>query len=112
MRTIGKHENTIFIIVVSLISILLLIYALYSQRELDNFNNIIHNPTFTGMVVGAERSMERITMIGTRFPVYRLHVIGEYIKGDEIIQVDRIFVVPEEMFNQFEIGDTIIQQTP
>ena len=85
----------------------LLIYSIDSHRTWSETNNLIHNPAFTGTVVGRETTIERFTPMGPGFTVYRLHIVGEYFGGYERIQVDHIFVVSEDIFRRFEIGDII-----
>ena len=103
MITIRKHEDIIVIIVIWLLFFAVLLFC---HIKWNYTNNIIHNPTFIGTVVGAESTTKLVTRIW-KVPVHRLHIIGEYLEGDEIIQVDRVFVVSAEIFYQFEEGDTI-----
>ena len=36
---------------------------------------------------------------------YRLYIVGELIEYEEIIQIDRVFVVPFRIYRRFEVGD-------
>ena len=39
------------------------------------------------------------------FGFVRCHIAGEYQDGDETIQVDRVFVVSSDLYEQFDVGD-------
>jgi len=90
------------IVAVILAIIALIIYMVYEEGQ----NNVIHNPTFIGEVVGKESVVRSVG--GTwamRYTEFRLHIVGEYIKDNETIHVDRVFRVYREFYNRFDIGD-------
>ena len=107
MSTVIKEKReTILAIAASILFIAILIYSVYDHINWQYTNNIIHNPTFTGTVVGTETTTEQINRVWGG-SVHRLHIIGEYTSGNETIQVDHVFVVSSDIFYQFEKGDTI-----
>ena len=107
MNEFGRDKEDVAIIALSLAAVLLIFYAIYNHRAEIEMNNIIHNTTFTGTVVGKETTMEGFGLAGPRFTVHRLHIIGEYFENSERIEVDHVFVVSAQMYHRFEIGDII-----
>lgn len=90
------------------IAILAAITIIIVSINLSNKNDIIYDPTFVGEVVGKETKKRAASAAGImRYTEYRLHIIGEYIENDKIIQIDRSFIVSEELFNSLDIGDPI-----
>jgi len=43
---------------------------------------------------------------------YRLRILGEYADGDERRPIDQYFIVSEEMFHRFQIGDVFTNIPP
>ena len=97
------------------ISVSLLVWMiiddLYKRNEVYR---IINNPTFVGKVV----NKDFIQHEGSRFtwPImtmgyteYRLHIVGEYLSSNEIVQLNRIVSVRRYLYDLFEIGDSINQ---
>jgi len=99
-----RNYNDIIVIVIVWLLFFAILFSCHIRWSYTN--NIIHNPTFTGTVVETEITTQLITKVW-RIPVHRLHIIGEYIKDDEVIQVDHVFVVSAEMFYRFEEGDIV-----
>ena len=107
MNEIRREKETITAIALSLAAVLLIIYAIYSHRTENEIYDILQNPTFIGTIAGKETTTESFGLIGPRFTVHRLHVIGEYYEDNERIELDHIFVVSAEIYYQFEIGDIV-----
>ena len=102
MKTIDKKD-----IIIVVASVLLIIVMVFYRNYIDNQINIIDNPTFVGKVV-EKKSIIRFTGLGLMgVKEYRLHITGKYIEDNEIIQIDKVFVVSADLYNQFDIGDTI-----
>ena len=97
----SKIEDFIgMFILISLVAITIF-YTLNLEISYKKGMEIINHPSFVGEV---------ITKIDERF--YRrgvwMRIQGEYISDDnEVIYFDRKLKVSVEMFNQYEVGDTI-----
>ena len=106
-KLIITEENLFFAFLVLLVAVagVLLIYLDNKQRE--EVHTLINNPTFRGEVVNMESDW-----IGGFSPihgynVYKMHIVGEYQDCDKTIQVDRVFVVPYKLYEEFNVGDEI-----
>ena len=111
MDALRRHSDLIKKEALILAIIALLIYTIYSYISWSEANNIIHDPTFVGVVIGKETVVERLGITPKPgITIRRLHVVGEYIRDDVVIQVDRVFTVSEEMFYRFEVDDLILHE--
>jgi len=101
----NKHIAAIFFMV---FLVFLLICTAFYQNHLENQISIVDNPTFSGEVAGKESITRNAGMwfLG-QHTTHRLHIIGQYIEGDETIYIDRVFTVSAYWYNKFEIGDLI-----
>jgi len=81
----------------------MMIYGTHSIIE----NNVINNPTFTGEVVGKDTVVRHYGFTMTPVTEFRLHIVGEYIKNDKTIYVDRFFTVSRFIYSHFGTGDII-----
>jgi len=92
----------------SILFIALVIYTIINSHIVArNFDEIIQNPTFTGVVVRKGTIAEERALIGSIPARYILQIAGEYFNDDEKIQFDRMFFVSPEVFHRFETGDVI-----
>jgi len=107
-------ENIAIAIPVILVALFLTwtIYDDFSRR--NEVYKFINNPSFLGEVVdkdylrhGGRGFVWPLMSMG--YTEYRLHIVGEYLYGNETVQLDRVFIVPRYLYEQFEIGDLINQ---
>ena len=100
----GRKLEVILLTALTLIFIATIIYDI----NLRNAWEIINHPTFVGEVIGKDPVTRRhsagMRMLHTE---YRLHIVGSYRENGEIIQIDRIFVVPRFVYEEYSIGDVI-----
>ena len=69
---------------------------------------LLSNPTFRGEVTDKEFFRRRVGFSAAmKLTEHRLHIVGDYIYNDEIVQVNRIFIVSRYLYDRFDIGDTI-----
>ena len=100
-----RIESTM-VIIFSVMFIAFVFYLIHCYRSEGNIDDILNNPNFTGVVVARGTSGEETAVFsfGSRSPTYFIRVIGEHNDGT---QVNHIFVVSEDIFNQFSVGDVI-----
>ena len=104
MRVVESKKNIIVIVVWLFMIIPMIFYIVY----LHNQHEIINNPTFVGEIIGKESVIHRVGASGViGVTEYRLHIAGEYIKNNKTIQVNRVFIVSADIYNQHEVGDII-----
>jgi len=87
-----------------------LVWAMLYDTHLDNrISGVINNPTFVGEVVNKESITRRVGSMTAfnQITTHQLHIIGEYMEGNEVMQVDQVFTVTRRWFSKFEIGDLI-----
>ena len=102
-----EHETKIKFALVLLVAALL-VWFIYSSVHFAIENSVIRHPTFVGTVVGKEtRNIPTSSAPSMPRTSYHLHVVGEYQRNGETIQVDRVFTVSADMFHRYEIGDVI-----
>ena len=106
LKAIKNCEDTVIITITLLMMIALIIYGICSYRAMGDIDDIISNPTFTG-VIARKGVSERTSTFGPSNTLYLLHIIGEYAGYDGRVPVDHIFIVPAEMHRMFEVGDSI-----
>jgi len=90
-----------------LVMVSLLTYGYNGQRVMTNIDDIIQNPSFVGEVTRRGTSISGTGLGRTNDTIYLLHIVGEYRKGSDYVQVDNVFIVSAELFHQLEIGDAI-----
>jgi len=95
--------------IVALFSILIIIVAANfgCNSRSNEIYTLLNNPTFIGEVVDKEFVWSGGFSTVTRHTEHRVHIIGEYIYDNEVIQVDRIFIISRYLYNQFDIGDLV-----
>ncbi|MCL2591965.1 MAG: hypothetical protein FWD82_01245 [Defluviitaleaceae bacterium] len=101
------RKYAIIIISAMIFLALIIVIAALNFRFHNQINNTINNPTFVGEVIGKYSSSHTILIPRTQ---YSLHIIGEYIGYNEIIQVDKVFIVSRSIYNRFSIGDIIYHE--
>ena len=89
------------------LAIVIVVLSLYEVRARGEINSILDNPSFVGEVIEREVRRTRGMTFMSEFTQYRLHIVGEFIEDNEIIQIDRVFIVSSELFNRFAEGDVI-----
>lgn len=105
------REELFYITIFIVISIIVLTGAFFYEEHLDNqIRNLINDPTFTGEIVNKEATTRHMGLGISRLnqvTTFRLHIIGEYKEGNEIIHINQTFKVSRYWYNRFEIGDLI-----
>ena len=106
---IDKNEDTIFYLCITILVIGVTIAAFLYDIHLDNqISSVIDNPTFIGEVVNKESTTRNLGFGRyNQIMTYRVHIIGEYMDGGEVIHVDRVFEITRRWYNMLEIGDLI-----
>ena len=117
-RVISVIFNGVVGVVSSLLIIAGVIYginALHRWEAMNDMNNMLNSPNFTGVVTSRRYLIEHFRIAiprGYTRTTYRLRILGEYIDGDERIPIDQYFIVSEEMFHRFQIGDVFTNRPP
>jgi len=108
LNSINIKEILLIVSLVALFFIIIIVSLHSDSKRRNEIYTLINNPTFKGEVVGKEsiRRTGTLTPI-TRYIEHRLHIVGEYIYDNELVQVDRVFIVPRYLYNKFDIGDLI-----
>ena len=101
------RDHAFIILMYCVLAVVIVVLSLSEIREKNETNAILNNPSFVGEVIGREVRHVRGMTFMSEFRQHRLHIIGEFIEDNEIIKVDRIFIVSLELFNQFDEGDII-----
>ena len=108
-RRVAKAILTNVICVVSSVLIIaLVVNGIRNHDRREAMNNMLHSPNFTGVVVSRNYLTEYFRIAipqGYSRTTYRLRILGVYVDGDERIPIDQYFIVPEEMFHRFHVGD-------
>ena len=108
MKSIATKDE-LLLIGLTAIMLLTAILIAYFDHTKNEFYEVINHPTFVGEVVGKESVWHGGFTPSTKSIEHRLHIIGKYYYGDDIIQVDRVFTVSWSQYHQFDIGDLINQ---
>jgi len=100
----NKIIKTVAITALFILSAVIILYYI----NLNNHWEIINHPTFTGEVIGKE-SVTRNAGVSLimKYTEYRLHISGEYTEDNRTIQIDRTFIVPSDIYNNYNIEDFI-----
>jgi len=101
-----KRNSLLITTCSALITLCLFLFTLFYEIYLESQIQVINDSTFVGEVVGKE-SNNSILGFGNR-----LHIIGEFIENDEVIQIDRTFRVSQNWYNKFSVGDRICHPYP
>jgi len=104
------NENTFIwgIVCIAMLAFVVIWGVLYSNHLDNQLRNIIDNPTFIGEVVNKKSISRNIGIVPFNHSItYRLHIIGAYMEGDEMIHVDQVFTVTHYWYSKFETGDLI-----
>ena len=107
---ITKERFLVALYLIVSIILLLLSSHFYSDRR-NKFFVLISNPTFEGEVVDMRAIWRGGFTLSTGYMEYRLYIVGEYLYNEEVIQVDRFFIVSRSLYERFDIGDLISWQT-
>ena len=100
-----NHACKIFIVIVAL---LIFVTVFAYEARVRNELKVLSYPTFVGEIIAKESRLQSVGMgSGMQITQFRLHIVGTYIDGDEIRQVDRVLVVPGYLYHQFDVGDII-----
>ena len=102
-------ENLIIVIVIAIV-VPFVAWAIYADNNRRNeIYVVLNNPTFSGTVIDKESFTQRATS-HQKHMIYRLHIVGKYLSDNEIVHVDRVFMVPRYLYDQFYVGSLINQQ--
>ena len=102
MNFINRHFLKIFVFFAVILTCM---FVLFYHVRLEMQIQVINNPTFVGEVVGKE-SLNHFSVLG--IPIRRqLHIVGEYVEDDVVIQVNRTFRVSRYWYDKFNVGDLI-----
>ena len=109
LEAMDLKDKILAMVCIPLITLTLvgLIYVDINRRS--EFYRIINHPTFVGEVVdkvSIQRNIGGMSLWG--YVERRLYIIGKYHNEEGIVQIDRAFIVPQYLYEKFEIGDTIV----